>query len=127
MRVADLKPGDHFKLATDPRTLRMLAYDNGPYAVAGNDLVAIHPDSWVEPVEPEAEREMGFAVGKLTGSMIVHDNRLEVCFDGYSTHDGHGPLVIYPDLLCGVPYLEAYTEINGVDPTHKLNFSHARK
>lgn len=128
MRADELKAGDHFKLATDPRVLRLLAFDKGLYAIAGNDLVGLHPDSWVELVElvePEAATSMPFKLGKLTGDVSIDAGRLLVSFDGYGSH-ADAPLVIFPD-ADSVPRALAYTEIHGIDPTHRLNFASARK
>lgn len=132
MRVSDLKPGTYFKLATDPRVLRLLAYDNGMFAVdAENNLVGLHPDSWVEPAEP-TDLSLDFTIrhanGKaLAGMVVVCDHSLEIYFDGYGRHgleDG-APLAIEPD-KSGCPLVVAFTEVYSADPTHRLSFDSAR-
>lgn len=137
MRASDFQQGEYFKLATDPRVLRMLKFDpadlwqaewdNCLYAVADGCLVAVHPDSYAERVEPEADLSLEFNVGKLSGMVVVCDNSLEVYFDGYGKHgleDG-APLSI--DLRGGCPMVVAFAEIHGADATHRISLAGARK
>jgi hypothetical protein len=134
--------GQHFKLATDPRILKRLAFDNGVYGVdADNNLVGVHPDSSCELVGAESHRDEHH--GRFAVHDPHHDNERRA--DGpnrnrptwastYSlTGTAHtnmqpgcgAPLFIEPDDN-GHPVAYAWSEIDGQDFTHKVSFASAK-
>lgn len=134
MRASDLTTGQHFKLATDPRTLKRLAYDQGVYAVdADNNLVGVHPDSFCEPAESHGA--MRFKIthhandGELTGRVEVSAHGLDIFFDGYGTHTmnpGFGAPVFIEPSDDGHPVVFCWSEIDSEDHTHKVSLHGAR-
>ena len=137
MQASKVKPGQYFKLATDPRVLKRLAYDDGVYGVdADHNLVGVHPDSSAELVtDVQSADVLRFKIThhanerELAGRIEATAHGLEVFFDGYGTHDmqpGFGaPLFIEPDDN-GHPLVYAWGEIDGQDFTHKVSLHGAR-
>lgn len=125
MRVSDFEPGQFFKLATDPRVMRRLASEADFYAVAGNDLVALHPDSYAEPAEKPGESAMRFDLETVSGEVRLQADGLAILFDGYGRVSGHAPVVIIEPGERS-PVLRAWNESASVDPSHRIDFRGAR-
>jgi len=139
MRASDLKPGQHFKLATDPRILKRLAFDQGVYAVDGdNNLVGVHPDSFCEPASsPNGDGALRFKIThhdpdkprELTGRVEVSAHGLDIFFDGYGVHTmnpGYGSPVFIEPNDHGHPVVHCWAEIDCEDPTHNISLHGAR-
>lgn len=142
MRTSDLKPGQRFKLATDPRTLTALYcdpafYRDTVYAVDDSDnLIGTHPDSYCELIAETPGKALPFSIvhhadDRLTlrGRVEVKPQGIEIYFDGYGVHGaaaGFGSPVFIEVDDNGHPVLRAWAEIDSEDPTHKINLAAAR-
>lgn len=134
MNVSQLKPGQLFTMPTDKRRLRMLAFDKGSFAVdTDNNLVALHPDSYVEVLgdePPAAGGKLAFDLFRanrhVTGNVTATPDGIRIEFDGYGRRQGEAPLSVWLN-AAGHPMVTAYTEAASIDPSHVFHFDGARK
>jgi hypothetical protein len=139
MQASKVEVGQHFKLATEDRILKRLAYDNGVYGVdANNNLVGVHPDSSCELVgatKPTTTGALAFTIrnpetdAELVGTIQVSDRGIDVLFGGFGTHGmepGFGSPVFIEADKNGNPLVYCWAEIDSEDHTHKISLHGAR-